>query len=103
MDIRQVLRQRRGPAPAATPAQERIAEELSWRWAVRSDLSVARHLLGGEEPDGVDGIWASTVTDRLFCWLDELGALGDLARMPGVGVKRQALPQRPAVRDASTR
>jgi len=76
--------------PPTAPAQERIAEELAWQCAVRADLAVARHLLDGEEPDGIYGIWASTVTDRFFCWLDEVGVLGELGAMAGVGVKRQA-------------
>ena len=80
------------PDPPAAPAQERIAEDLAWQWAVRADLSVARHLLGGEEPDGVYSIGVSTVTDRFFCWLDEIGALGELASMSGVGIKRQVIP-----------
>jgi len=78
--------------PPPAPAQERIAEELAWQWAVRADLSVAGRLLGGEDPDGVYGISASTVTDRFFCWLDEVGVLGELASMHGVGVKRQVIP-----------
>ena len=79
------------PDPPAAPAQERIAEDLAWQWAVRADLSVARHLLGGEEPDGVYSIGVSTVTDRFCCWLDEIGALGELASMSGVGIKRQVI------------
>ncbi|NOY24806.1 MAG: hypothetical protein GXP62_02945 [Oligoflexia bacterium] len=53
---------------------------------------MARLLIGGEEPDGVYGIWASTVTDRFFYWLNEIGVLAALASMPGVGVKRKVIP-----------
>ena len=50
-------------------ATEKIAEELTWQWGGgRSDLSVARLVgLEGASPDGVYGLGASTVLDRLFC------------------------------------
>jgi len=74
-------------------AVEKIAEELTWQWGVRSDLSVARLVgLEGASPDGVYGLGASTVLDRLFCWLDELGAIDEIRGLEGHGVKRETIP-----------
>jgi len=72
-------------------AIDRIANEITWRWSIRQDLSVARHLREGEEVDGVYGISAATIVDRLFCWLEALGLWERLGAMKGEGVKRQVI------------
>ena len=80
------------PPPANPSAQEQIVGELTWRWAVRADLLVARHLVGGEDPDSVYGIGVATVVDRLFCWLGDIGVLAELEAMDGVGIERRTIP-----------
>ena len=74
-------------------ATEKIAEELTWQWGVRSDLGVARLVgLEGATPDGVYGLGASTMLDRLFCWLGELGVLDELRGLEGHGIQRASMP-----------
>jgi hypothetical protein len=71
---------------------ERIADTLTWQAAVRSDLSVARLMLSGEDPDGLYGLGHARIVDAFFCWLDDLGVLDALRALPVVGVKRKVIP-----------
>ena len=73
-------------------AQEQIANEITWKWGLRFDLAVARLLLAGENPDFVHGLSASTVVDRLFCWLDSRGVMEKLWSLKGNGIQRKGLP-----------
>jgi hypothetical protein len=53
---------------------------------------VGRLLLGGENPDAAYGLSASTVVDRLFCWLGSMGVIERIWSLKGKGVKRPSLP-----------
>jgi hypothetical protein len=73
-------------------AQDQIANEITWKWGLRHDLLVGKLLVEGENPDFVHGLSASTVVDRLFCWLGFMGVMKKLWSLKGKGIQREGLP-----------